>query len=71
MLRSSSHTKDWTIQLVYLDADNPTNPQTVNHVAVYVSNGDWRTFVETTAGTKEWGLEAYDNTSIRGWYYDV
>ena len=71
MLRSSKHTKDWTIQLVYLDADNPTNPQTVNHVLVYVSNGDWRTYVETTAGSKDWGLEAYIDTNIRGWYYDV
>ncbi len=71
MLRSSKHTKDWTIQLVYLDGDNPAEPQEVSHIAVYVSNGEWGRTIETTASSKEYGLEAYDSITIHGWSFDV
>ena len=71
MLRSSAHTRHWTVQLVLMDSDNPANPRTFNHVLVYVSNGDWGTYIETTANTKQWGLDAYLGTDIIGWYYDV
>ena len=30
MLKSSSHTKDGAIEMIYLDIDNPTNSQIVN-----------------------------------------
>jgi len=72
MLRSSKNTKDWKIQLVYFDADNPQNPINVNHVAVYVSNGDWGMLVETTSDTQNYGLTAWNEYDyISGWYYDV
>lgn len=29
----------WCIHLVIIDSDNPTNPQTVNHVIVAVNTG--------------------------------
>ena len=34
MLRSSKYTKDWVIQLVYFDIDNPSKSSFSNHVAV-------------------------------------
>ena len=71
MLRSSKYTKNWTIQLVYMDADNESNPKNINHIAVYVSNGDWGQVIETTSGSKEYGLEAYDNTDLQSWGFDV
>ena len=40
MLYSSSYTKDWTIQYVYMDSDNPNNPKEPNllqtHLIIYV-----------------------------------
>src|SRR5947209_18118437 len=39
MLRSSSHTHDWKVQLVYLDINNPMSPQTVNHMVVNIDTG--------------------------------
>ena len=38
MLYSSSYTKDWTIQYVYMDSDNPNNPKEPNHVIIYVDD---------------------------------
>jgi len=39
---------DWTVQLVYMDSDNPTSYKTVNHVSVFVDTGTYQTFVECT-----------------------
>lgn len=40
----------WSVQLVYMDADNPTSFQTMNHVTVFVDTGTFKTFVESTEG---------------------
>ena len=48
MLKSSSHTKDWTIQYVYMDSENPHNPQTVNHVILFVDDGEYGYYIEAT-----------------------
>ncbi|MGI0061200.1 MAG: hypothetical protein ACREBA_01970 [Nitrosotalea sp.] len=69
MIRSSEHTKDWKVQLVYLDFDNPTSPKTVNHMIVEVDTGTGRYTIEATA--KNNGLHAWDGTNIFGWRYDV
>jgi DNA-binding protein H-NS len=39
---------DWTVQLVYMDSDNPLDPQNMNHVSVFVDTGEYKTFVEST-----------------------
>jgi hypothetical protein len=54
---------DWTVQLVYLDSDNPTDPKDVNHVIVYVDTGEYSTYIETTA-KKE--MNPYTN-GVNGW----
>ena len=66
MLKSSKHTKNWEIQLVYLDIDNPTNPKTLNHVVVYINDGEYSHYIEAT-DTPNWN---YYPNDIVGWYYD-
>ena len=67
MLYSSSHTKDWTIQYVYMDLENPEDPVEVDHVIVYVNNGTYDYFIEAT-GSPSW--DYYPN-GVNGWYFDV
>lgn len=40
----------WTIQFVYMDSNNPTSYQALNHVTVFVDTGNYKTFVESTEG---------------------
>ena len=70
MLRSSSHTKDWKIKLIYFDSDNPTNPQNINHVALSIDEGNGRYIIETTAKTIE-DFTMWNNIDIIGWSLDV
>lgn len=56
-----------TIQMVYMDAYNPTNPQTVNHVLLYVIYEDESgEFVDSTSTTvlSPW-------SEVVGWYFDL
>lgn len=72
MLRSSSHTKDWKIQLVYLDSDHPSAPQDVNHVIAYVDMGEHAVYVEATAESDMYSPDySYYPDGVSGWYYDV
>jgi hypothetical protein len=41
---------EWNVSLVYMDSDNPTNINDLNHVTVYVDTGRYKTFVESTQG---------------------
>ena len=66
MIRSSSHTKDWEMDLIYFDSDNPTDPQQVNHVALQVEPPNNFYVLETTAKTVE-GLNAWGDIKIFGW----
>jgi len=67
MLKSSSHTKDWKIQMILFDADNPNSPRDIDHVALNVQTTEFSTFVEST--TKSDGLDSWDY--IKGWYFDL
>ena len=67
MLMSSEHTADWTIQYVFMDADNPTDPQTMNHVILYVNDGEFDYYIEST-GAPSW---EYYPDGVNGWYFDV
>lgn len=69
MIRSSEHTKDWKVQLVYLDYDNPTSPKTINHMIIEVDTGKVHYTIEATA--KDNGLHYWDRTNIVGWRYDA
>lgn len=56
-----------TVQMVYMDAYNPTNPQTVNHVMLYVTYEDGTSqFVDSTSihVLSPW-------SRVIGWYYDL
>ena len=67
MLKSSSHTKDWDIQYVYMDSENHLDPQTVNHVILYVNDGTYNYYIEATGKPD---LNYYPD-GIVGWYFDV
>ena len=64
---SSSYTKDWTIQYVYMDSDNPNNPKEPNHVIIYVDDGTYNYYIEATA---EPSWDYYSN-GVNGWFYDL
>ena len=56
----------YKLSLVYMDSDNPTNPQRPNHVIVRVEAADWRVFAEVT-NAQGWGYYQ----SVVGWYYEL
>lgn len=66
LLRSSSHTVNWDIHLVIMDANNPANPQTVNHMIVHVGTGNSQYNIESTAMPENNGLNYWKDTII-GW----
>jgi regulator of replication initiation timing len=68
MIKSSSHTKDWQVQMVFFDLDHPHKAADVNHVALYVKTDKFSSFIETT--DKNNGLTFWHGT-IDGWYFDV
>lgn len=69
MLKSSSHSRNWKIQLLYFDADHPKDPQTVNHAVVVVDTGKSYYVIESTA--KNDGINVWAGQRISGWYFDV
>ncbi len=58
--------QDWEVNLVDMDADNPTDPQDVNHVIVYVDTGEMQLYIETTSDTD---MTPYDK--VEGWHYEL
>ena len=70
MLRSSSYTRDWKIQMVYFDSKNPSDPVQVNHVAIAVDTGDYSGMLETTAKRVE-DLTSWDACPVVGWWVDI
>jgi hypothetical protein len=68
ILVSSSYTKDWDIKLVYFDAFNPDEPNSVNHVALFIQTDQFSTFVESTNSELN-GLGVWQK--VDGWYVGV
>jgi hypothetical protein len=58
---------DWDVELVYLDIDNPNNPQKVNHVIVFIDTGSQEYLVETTEAEE---MLPY-TSGVTGWYFSV
>lgn len=56
----------YKLNLVYLDADNPTDPQRPNHVIVKVETDDWAVFAECTS-EQGWGY--YER--VNGWFFEL
>ena len=70
MIKSSKYTKNWNVELVYMDMYNPTNPQTVNHMIVYVNDGQYSYYIEATVPPPStW--DYYYPDGVVGWYYEV
>ena len=67
MLKSSKHTTNWKIELVYFDADNPNDPKTMNHVAVHVDDGTYDYILESTAKNDPYAWK----DGVRGWFFKV
>jgi hypothetical protein len=58
---------NYVVDLVYMDSDNPTAPENVNHVTVWVETpSGYKTFVE---GTEHVEMNPY--TEVDGWYFQV
>jgi hypothetical protein len=70
MLKSSKYAKNWKIQMVYFDSDNPTCPQQVNHVALTINTGEKSGILETTAKNID-DLTMWDINSVVGWWSDI
>ena len=67
MLMSSSNTSHWEFQYVLMDSDNPLDPQDMNHVILYVDDGQYVYFIEATA-PPSWD---YYPDGVNGWWFDV
>jgi len=57
---------DWDVELVYMDSENPTALEDINHVTVYVDTGKYKTFVESTNAETMCPWETVD-----GFYLDL
>jgi archaellin len=55
------------VQMVYMDSNNPTNPQTVNHVMLYIKHQDGTTQLVDSTSTSV--LSPWSR--VVGWYYDI
>jgi len=64
LIKAAPYTYD--LELIYMDADNPTDTQEPNHVIVKIGNNDWTVFAECTSAQ---GWDYYDR--VVGWYYDL
>lgn len=56
-----------TTQMVYMDANNPTDPQTVNHVILYIKYQDGGTQIVDSTSTSV--LSPWSR--VVGWFYDL
>lgn len=67
LLKASSHTRDWHIQMVYFDIENRSNPKSVNHVSLVVKNDEFETFLDRSLDPSK--KETWEN--VDGWYFDL
>jgi len=57
--------EDWNVELVYMDADNPTALKAVNHITIYVDTGEYKTFIESTNAETMCPWETVDGFYIK------
>lgn len=57
---------NWTTKFVYMDLDNPSNPQNINHLALLVDMGELAGTVETTSAQ-----EMFPFNDLRGFPVEV
>jgi cell division protein FtsB len=57
---------NWKVYLVYMDANNPSNPEEVNHVIICIETGKETYLIETT---NRYLMEPYEK--VTGWYLEI
>ncbi len=57
---------DWKVDLVYMDLNNPSSPQEINHVMVHINTSSRDYYIETTS---DWMMEPF--AQVGGWYLEV
>jgi len=67
MLKASSQTKDWQIQMVYFDNDHRDRPENVNHVSLFIKTDRIEMFVDRSLDPSQ----NENSKSVKGWYFDV
>ena len=79
-LTSLESTRDWEINFVLMDTDNPTNPKKANHVILHVDTGTFRTFIEPTTTVSntddlpyaaDQAMDHWNGKGVSGWYEEV
>ena len=64
LLEAAPH--PYKLSIVYIDSNNPTEPQYPDHVIVAVGDEDWRIFIECSSDE---GWKFYDY--IKGWFFEL
>ena len=64
LLKAAPH--PYKLSMVYIDTDNPTEPQYPDHVIIAVEDDDWRVFIEVSSDE---GWKFYDY--IKGWFFEL
>jgi hypothetical protein len=59
--------QDWKVDLVYMDSDHPTEPQTINHMIVYIETQNRPYTIEATGKQI---MEPYLQ-GVNGWYTEI
>ena len=70
LILSSPHTKNWDVEMWYIDSDNPRSPETVNHVIIWIDDGNYRYFLEPTAKTWDSAL-VWNSYEVTGWIEQI
>ena len=66
LILSSTHTKNWDIELWIIDSKNPENPKGVNHVIIWIDDGNGGYWLEPTAKTWNTAMK-WNDYYIEGW----
>jgi len=64
LLKAAPH--PYKLSMVYIDSNNPTEPQYPDHVIIAVEDDDWRVFIEVSSDE---GWKFYDY--IKGWFFEL
>jgi hypothetical protein len=67
MLKTSQHTKDWQIQMVYFDIDHPNSPEDVNHVSLFIKTDEFEAYFDRSLDPSKNERWEY----VQGWYFDI
>ena len=67
MIKSSSYTKNWKLELLYMDSDNPKSPRGMNHVIAKINDGKYDYLIEATGDPPKSNWSEYYPDGVKGW----